>query len=388
MTGILQTGQDILLASKRANRFAGVLSKLRGARMFLLVVVLPTLLVGLYLGAVASDQYESSADFVVRKAEAPKAGGDFGQLLGLSIGGLTVSPDAYVVQKYLLSHDSVARLRAEINLVGVFTRDGIDPVSRLWSDNPTPERLLKYFRNQVSINEDDITGITHLSVRTFNPKDSAAIARKLLAMGEQQVNAINQRTYNDSVSQAQRNFEEASQRLVEVENQFTEYRRVRENIDPTETSKAKITMIAGLTSNLTVARARLQAMAGTISRSSPQYQAMQRQVQTLEAQIAGHAASIAGSEQSVAGHLGEYERLVIRRQGIAQLYAAADIQLQQARADAKRQQLYLIRVVEPNVAVKSEYPERGTIVLTVFATLFFSYAIGWLLWAGVKEHSL
>jgi len=82
------------------------------------------------------------------------------------------------------------------------------------------------------------------------------------------------------------------------------------------------------------------------------------------------------------------ERLIIKRQEIAQVYAVTAGQLKQAQADAKRKQLYLIRVVEPNLPVKSEFPERGSIILTVFGSLFFLYAIGWLLWAGVKEHSL
>jgi capsular polysaccharide transport system permease protein len=38
--------------------------------------------------------------------------------------------------------------------------------------------------------------------------------------------------------------------------------------------------------------------------------------------------------------------------------------------------------------VKSLFPERGRIVLTVFLSLLVGYGIGWLLVAGVKEHSL
>ena len=147
-------------------------------------------------------------------------------------------------------------------------------------------------------------------------------------------------------------------------------------------------MISGLTANLVGARARMQAMGGAISHSSPQYQAMVRQVQTLEAQVAAQSSRVVGGDHSVANRLGDYEQLVIKRTEIAQVYTVAASQLKQAQADAKRKQLYLIRVVQPNLPVKSEYPLRMQITLTIFGALFFAYAIGWLLWAGVKEHSL
>ena len=60
-------------------------------------------------------------------------------------------------------------------------------------------------------------GITHLTVHTFQPEDAQSVAEKLLKMGEQQVNAINERTYSDQVSNAQRNYDEANHQLSEIE---------------------------------------------------------------------------------------------------------------------------------------------------------------------------
>jgi capsular polysaccharide transport system permease protein len=37
---------------------------------------------------------------------------------------------------------------------------------------------------------------------------------------------------------------------------------------------------------------------------------------------------------------------------------------------------------------KAEFPKRLQMIISVFAGLFFLYGIGWLLWAGVKEHSM
>lgn len=363
-------------------------SIVRANRAFFALVIAPTLIVAVYYGLVASDQYETSADFVVRRSENSSSGADIGQLLGFSFGASSTSSDAYLVQEYLLSHDAVARLQADDNLVDVFRRDGTDWISRLWWAHPAPERLLKYYRQRVSVEQDSTSGIVHLTVHTFRPADSYRIGTQLLKMGEEQINAINERTYKDNVVSSERELDIASQKLAAVQSRLTTYRRGQSDIDPESTGKAQLAMVTGLTASLVEARARLQAMGGAISHSSPQYQALARQIAAMEAQVSGQSAKIAGPDHSVATRLSDYEELVIQREQIAKVYAAAAVRVEQARAEAKRKQLYLIRVVQPNLAVKSEFPKRGQTVFTVFAALFFAYAIGWLLWAGVKEHSL
>lgn len=357
-------------------------------RFFLAIVILPTLLAAAYMYLIASDQYESSTDFVIRHAEAPASGGGVGQIFGLSLGTSSTASEAFIVQEYLLSHDAVAKLRREDSLVERFRREGVDWFSRLWSADPTPERLQKFYERQVSIQQDETSGITHLTVHTFRPEDSYALTSKLLLMGEQQINAINQQTYRDQVTSAKRELDTAAAQLNAIQQRLTGFRRSNEDVDPEGTGKAQLTLVTNLTASLVQARAQLAAVGQAVSHTSPQYIALQRQVRALEAQIAGQSSQIAGSGRSVANRLGSYEQLMIERDEAAKLHAATAAQYAQATAEAKRKQLYLVRVVEPNQPVKSLFPERGKIVLTVFALLFFAYAIGWLLWAGVKEHSI
>ena len=357
-------------------------------RFFLAIVILPTMLAAAYMYLIASDQYESSTDFVIRHAEAPASGGGVGQIFGLSLGTSSTASEAFIVQEYLLSHDAVAKLRREDNLVGRFRREGVDWFSRLWSAYPTPERLQKYYERHVTVEQDETSGISHLTVHTFRPEDSYALTSKLLLMGEQQINTINQQTYRDQVTSAKRELDTAAEQLSAIQQRLTGFRRSNDDVDPEGTGKAQLTLVTNLTASLVQARAQLAAVGQAVSRRSPQYIALQRQVQALEAQIDGQSSQIAGGGRSVANRLGNYEQLVIERDEAAKLHAATAAQYAQATAEAKRKQLYLVRVVEPNHPVKSLFPERGKIVLTVFALLFFAYAIGWLLWAGVKEHSI
>lgn len=378
----LQRPQPVALWRVRAGRIFHLY------RYLIIFVLVPTLLVAGYYFLIASDQYETSADFVVRKADSSGAQLGGGQLLGFNLGGSVVPSETYIVNDYLLSHDAVSILRRQDRLVERYTRSSIDPFNRLWQSNPTPEQLLKYYRNHVFFVVDTETGITHMSVRAFSPDDAYKIGVTLLSMGEEQINQLNIRSYRDQVSHARSEAELANSALQQVEQELTDYRRSHGHIDPEGSGKAQVTLVTNLTEGLTTARARLKAMAGVVSASSPQYRAMLSQVRALEAQVAAQSQKLAGGDGSIATSLGGYESLQIRREATVRRYAAAAAIYQNARSEAQRKQTYLIRVADANRAVKSLYPERWKIVGTVFLSLLFAYAIGWLLVQGVKEHQV
>lgn len=388
MHGIIRPNAPTGEERKQDGLWAQLRAIVRENRAFCLIVILPTLVSALYLGLFAANQYESSADFIVRRADSVASSSSMGQMLGFTLGGGGTGPDAVMVQEYLLSHDAVAQLSRKGDLVNVFRRPEADLLSALWPAHPTPERLLAFYRRHVDVQGDETSGILHLTVHSFRPEDSYRIAHQLIDMGEQQINAINDRTYNDNIASSQRELNQARQQLADIQSSLTSYRRTHEDVDPESTGRAQLTLVTGLTTNLVDARARLRAMEGVISHDSPQYRAMTRQVQALEAQIAGQSSKIAGPDHSVANRLSEYEQLVIQRDEIAKVYAEAAVHLQSAQAEARRKQLYLIRVIQPNMPVKSEFPKRWQTIASIFAGLFFAYAIGWLLWTGVKEHSM
>ena len=61
--------------------------------------------------------------------------------------------------------------------------------------------------------------------------------------------------------------------------------------------------------------------------------------------------------------------------------------LEAARAESRRQQIYLERVVDVSLPDRAHYPQRLRAVLIVFISCFLLYSIARLLIAGVREHS-
>ena len=378
----------VLDAPERLGVAARVREWLWRRRWFALVVLLPAALVGTYLFAFASDQYASEAHFLVRTADPqPMPGIGVSQALSSVTGLSSGQSEAMSVADFLTSHDAVQELRRRAGLVERYARPDADFLSRLSDSDPTPEKLLRYYRKQVNVDYNTETGITTLLVRSFRPADSYQIVSDLLHMGERRVNELNARSYTDAIEQSRRQLAEAETALAQNQSRMTSFRQVNRDIDPQATGQAQLGLVSTLTGQLAAARAQLNAMTGLISPSAPQYRAVAARVAALSAQVAQQSGRLVGAPTSIAADVGGYEGLKLRQDFLAKRYDAAAAALQRAREQAQRQQLYLVRVVEPNMPVKALYPERWRIFGTTVAGLLLLYSIGWLLVAGVREHA-
>jgi len=351
------------------------------------LVVLPTILVALYLFAYASDQYESEAHFMVHSADKPQIPSAGASALSMLTGVGSGQNEAMSVADYLTSHDAVAKLRREDHLVERFQRPGVDLLSRLFSSNPTPERLLRYYRRQVKVKYETDSGITTIKVHSFTPQDSYDIAQRLIEIGEQRVNELNERSYADEIAHARRTLDEAEAALTANDKAMTAFRHKSGDIDPQATGAAQLGLVSGLSSQLAAARAQLQAMSGVISPSSPQYQALARHVSAMQAQVDAQSGKLTGRSDSITNDVSEYQALMLRRDFLNKRYEVAAAGVEKAREQALQQQLYLVRVVNPNMPVKALFPERWRILATVLVSLLLVYSIGWLIVAGVREHA-
>ena len=371
------------------SRLAPILAWLRSHKPFLAIVVAPTLLVTAYYYLVASDQYHTEAHFTIQSSSGSSGTtSSLGDMFSLA-GGLTPSQaQAMGVADFLSSQGAVDILQKKLDIVSMFRRSGTDPISRLNPATPSPERLLSYYKNMVQVHYNRDTGISTLEVRGFRPDDSYRIIQTLLDLGEARVNELNTRSYADGVQAAKRQLDAAEDNVRQVQMRMTTYRQSNKDINPTESGAAQTTLVATLTANVVSARAQLSQMASVIGSSSPQYRAMAARVHSLETQLNSQSGRLAGGGSTIASRLGNYEDLVVLQEFAGKRYEAAAANLEKANEQAQRQSLYLVRVVDPVMPVKSEYPERFRIVSTFLLILMVTYGIGWLIVAGVREHAV
>ena len=355
--------------------------------LFMVVVALPTLAAALYYLLIAAPLYVSEARFVVRAKgqQQPAALGSLLSSVGVSVGeGQT---DAFEVHEYMVSRDAVADLSRRDALREVLSRPEGDVLMRF----PRPlegssfENLFKNYKRFVTVGYDSQTGISTLRVRAFRAADAQTLAGALLDGGEVLVNRLNDRETADAVAQAQREVLEAEARGVEAQATLTDFRNRERLIDPDRSSAAGLELLGKLETQLATMRAERAGLAASAP-ESPQLPVLDRRIVAFGAQLDAERSRTAGEADSLAPKVGEYERLNLERDLTVKTLEGAVANLESARMEARRKQLYLERVVTPNLPDKAEEPRRLRMILTVLIASLVAYGTLSLVIAGLREH--
>lgn len=352
---------------------------------FLIVVGVPTLIAVFYFTIIASPRYVSEARFVVRSANSvqPSAVGLALQGVGFSTG----MNDAFAIHEYMTSRDGLAELQKHHNVADIFGKRGADTFSRYPrpGESPNEESLYKAFRRFTTVGYDAATGISTLRVEAFSAQDALSLNKSLLDSGEDLVNRLNERASRNAVKDAEDALARALSEVQASQGALTALRNSARFIDPRAAAAESSQLIGGLlvtVAQLRAERAQLQAEAP----SSPQLPILANRIAAYENQIAAARAAVAGDSASLATKVGEYEELTVRREIADKQLALATSALLSAEQEARRQKLYLERIVEPNLPDAPLLPRRWLAILTVFASALLAYGVGWLVWAGVREH--
>lgn len=352
---------------------------------FLVVVGIPTLAGALYYGAIASPRYVSEARFVVRSAGSVQPSG-----FGLALQGVGISTgmtDSFAVHEYLNSRDSVKALQARFNLKRMLAPPNADWLSRVhrpW-EGQSDEALYRGFKRRLTVGYDSTSGISTLRVEAFSAKDAKAINTAMLDGGEALVNRLNERSAANAVRDAQRAYDQARAEVAASQQALTALRNSAQFIDPRVAVAETAEVVGGLLVTIAQLRAERAQLAAEAP-SSPQLPLLDNRIAAYERQVAEARAKATGSASSLAPKVGAYEDLTMRREIADKVLAQATAALLTAEQDARRQKLYLERIVEPNEPDKPTEPKRLMAILTIFASSLLIYAVGWLVWAGVREH--
>lgn len=352
---------------------------------FLLVVVLPTLLAVIYYGLIATPRYVSEARFLVRTPSQSQPTG-----LGVALQGVGLSAgqsDAFAVHEYIDSRDGMLELGRSHDLRRIFSANGADFLSRF----PRPfqstsnEDLFKAYQRFVTVGYDSTSGISTLRVEAFTPRQARNLSEGLLAGGERLVNRLNERAATDAIHEAQTSQLTARQRLADAQAALTAFRNREQFIDPSGTATESSRLVGSLLETVANLKAERSQIASEAPQS-PQLAAVDGRIAAFERQITQERAKITGTSGSLASKLSEYEALNLAREFADRELTQATIALVTAEQDARRQRLYLDRVVNPSMPDKAGEPKRLIAILTVLLSALMIYGVGWLIWSGVREH--
>ena len=289
---------------------------------------------------------------------------------------------------YILSRDALRELDAKLGLRNVFTSKHVDPINRFpglyWDDSF--ERFYLYYGKHVDVEYDAASSISTLTVRAYTAQDAQRINDLLLQMSERLVNTLNERSRQDLIRYSQDEVQVATDKATAAAVALFEYRSKHEIFAPDQQAALQLEGVAKIQEDLVSTEAQL-AQLRKLSPNNPQIVGLESRAQTLRHAIGTEAAKVTSANGSFSARAPNFERLTVESDFADKQLGVALADLETARNEALRQQLYLDRLVQPSLPDKAMEPRRIRSVFTVFLFGLIAWGVVSLLIAAIREHS-
>lgn len=358
---------------------------LRRYKWFGLFVILPTLLTALYYGAIATDRFVSEAQIVVRRGSEPASGGwlsTFLKTAGVSGG----TDETSAVRAHMLSRDGLRSLGARLPVKSYFEVPQADFLARWpsWVYGRSEEEFYSYYRTMISVEPSPETGVLTISVQAFDPVAAKQICATLLDLAEEMINRLNDRMRTDAIQTASDEVARSEESLIASQVAMTQFRNRELLLDPQRNAVLLTELIGKLDTELSNTTAQIAQLRESAP-YSPQLGPLMAQASSLRQQIASQRDQVATSNSGLAEKVAEYERLTLQQQFATRRLASTVAAMSAAHSEAKRQQVFLQRIVEPNQPDKATMPRRLWNMVTVLGWSLLFYLIFWLISSGLRE---
>jgi capsular polysaccharide transport system permease protein len=351
--------------------------------LFVSIVAIPNVVVSLYYGLIASDQYVSEAKFTVSSGAIPSMD-RLGSITGVP--PILIVQDTQVVTSYINSRAMVEQLERLVGLRDLYGSHAIDWWSRFRKDKPI-EKFTDYWEKMCDTSISFPSGIVTLTVRAFNPDDTKRIADAVVQQSETLINDLNDRMRNDTVLAAERDMQRAAQDLAQARIQMEFERNAEGLIDVGQTSNAITDLISGLEGDLLKAQQQYQTELQYVTADAPQMQvlssriaAMQSQLEQLKGQLTSQTDQTvsATADKALSGKMTKFAELDLNERIAEKRYELSTAAVEAARMMSERKMLYLHEIVAPALPQDPEYPKRWLdIGMTFLASLIaWGVAVG------------
>jgi capsular polysaccharide transport system permease protein len=355
-------------------------------------VVVPVCIAAAYWIFIASDQYVAEFRFAVRDAKAAASATpemSVPNMAGVATSGSTL--ENYMVADYLASPQAVEDLQSRIGIKRLYSRSGIDWLSR-FDDRAPEEKFVRYWNRRITASYDQLTGLATAKVVAFTPDDAYLIAKTLVSMAEELVNNIATRPQRDAIRFAEEELRRAEGRLKEVNVRVAAFRNKEQVIDPqNNVVNSNVLLVQTLRANLAQLKTELASLKKqNLDPSAPMSLALQSRIKATKEQLAAVEAEVPNSRDGadpLSKVMGDYEQLDLERQFARDAVNSALRNLDQARFVALTQHLYVTTYVSPRLPESPAYPRRW---LNIFITAFCSvlvWIVGLMLVRAIREHA-
>jgi capsular polysaccharide transport system permease protein len=341
------------------------------------LLLIPIALSGIYFYAIARDRYVTRSDFVIRKAEESDtnvAGAGLASLLGR--GNQLSLEDARFLKTYLQSPQVLADLDRTYDLDQAYAQKGLDRFAGM-KPGLSKEKRLNYFKKQVAVNLDEISGAIVLRTIGLDPKASLNLNRFMLAKSEQFVNRLNQDISQKQLSFAESELGRARGNLNQAKNRLLAYQDSNTVIDPKGEAELAGQTISKLQEKLVELRVELATLKRQFKDpAEPEVAVVADQVRELEQQIQKERRSLVSSKgRNLNRKAADVLKLESEVNFATDSYKLALTSVEKARIESKRQQKFMALLSAPQLPEDPQNDWRSKGFFTVLASCAVGFSL-------------
>ncbi len=324
-----------------------------------------------YVWLIAQDRFVSIASYKISR-QSP-SGGDSG-LSALALPGLSDSgsADSQVAIGFVDSADLLLSLEKKYNLREHYSAPPLDYVFRLEKDASVEDRL-EFYRSRIFSHYDKESGLTMLTVDTFDPKLSVKIADDVLLETEGFINTLNQKVADQQLVFIRGEMDRSEKKVSEIIGQLLELQNAHNIVTPEQAINARLQAVNELQMKKLNIETQLTSTARD-SPESPRLETLKSQIRSLDSQIEVESEKLSGADKTRLNQvLALYKELELKLDFANHIRTGTASMLEKNRMDAVAQSRFLSILQTPYLPEEAAYPQRGyaTATLIVLGILLF-----------------
>lgn len=342
------------------------------------LLIIPIVISGVYFYSIARNRYVTRSDFVIRKAEDNRIGDPASGLAGLLAGSNQLSvEDARFLKTYLQSPQVLADLNRGFDLDKAYAQNSKDPFAGI-KPNLSREKRLQFFKKQVAVTLDEMSGAIVLRTVGLNPKASFELNRFMLRKSEHFVNRLNQDISLKQGNFAEKELAHARQNLENAKNRLLRYQESNSVIDPKSEAELASQTISKLQEKLVDLRVELATLKRQFKDpAEPEVAAVEDQVRELVRQIQiERKSAVSRQGRNITKKASDMVRLESDVSFATDSYKIALAAVEKARVEGKRQQKFMALLSAPQLPEDPENDWRNKGFFAVVATCAVALSLG------------
>jgi len=368
-----EVSDEIVVKSKPPKKRFGFIKNFSISQL----LIVPVLASAIYFYFIASNRYVTRSDFVIRKAEdseVASGGSALANLLGKT--NQASIEDGRYLKTYLQSPQVLHDLSRTYNLETAYAPNRLDPFAGL-KKGSSKEQRLKFFKKQVAVSLDELSGAIVLRTVGLTPQTSLDLNRFMLATSEQFVNRLNQDISLKQLGFAEEELQRSRYKLEKSKNNLLDYRNKNSVIDPKLEADLASQTISKLQEKLVQLRVDLATMKLQYRDiNEPEMVSVSDQIKELEKQIEIERKTVLSSKgldfNRRAADLVKLESDVSFNTDSYKLSLSA---VEKARIESRRQQKFMALLSAPQLPEDPDNNWRSKGFFTVLASCAVGFSL-------------